>query len=146
MTFRGDCYNTGERYASGILRHNRPLDFAPYRHLFVDVDGNKYVYEMGEKFNLNLRVYTKNGDVIADYKIPYTLDSTAQSRETWTLKRQTLRLDVSNINIEGYVGFYIDMSDEASTFSDYVRLNIYRLTVPETFTKLCHSKTNTSLL
>ena len=129
MTFRGDCYNTGKRYASGILRHNRPLDFAPYRHLFVDVDGDKYVYRMGGKFDLNLRVYTKNGDVVADYKIPYALVSTDQINETWTLKRQTLRLDVSNINIDGYVGFYIDMNNTASTFSDYVRLNIYRISL-----------------
>ena len=129
MVFRGDCSSSTKTSASGVLRHSQLVDFSPYKRLFVDVDGDKYKHTLTEKHTLNLRVYNEDGGVVADYKIPYTLDSTAQSRETWTLKRQTLMLDVSNIDIVGYVGFYIDLKDTSSTLSNYIKLNIYRISL-----------------
>ena len=129
MIFRGDCSSSTQMSASGILRHSQPVDFTPYKRLFVDVDGEKYVHSMGEKYDLNMRVYNKSGGVVADYKIPYNHVSTSLSKETWTLNRQTLVLDVSNINIYGYVGFYVDMYDTVSSLSNYIKLNIYRISL-----------------
>lgn len=129
MTFRGDCSSSTQTSASGILRHTQPIDFTPYKRLFVDVDGDKFVHSMGEKYDLNMRVYHNNGSVVADYQIPYTHVSTSYSKQTWTLNRQTLMLDVSNINILGYVGFYLNMYDTVSSISNYIKLNIYRISL-----------------
>lgn len=129
MIFRGDCSSSTQMSASGILKHTQPVDFTPYKRLFVDVDGDKYVHSMGQNYDLNMRVYNKSGGVVADYKIPYTHVSTSLSKQTWTLNRQTLILDVSNINIFGYVGFYVDMYDTVSSLSNYIKLNIYRISL-----------------
>ena len=129
MIFRGDCSSSTKTSASGVLRHAELVDFAPYKCLFVDVNGDKYKHTLTEKHTLNLRVYNEDGGVVADYTIPYKLSSTSQSRETWTLKRQTLTLDVSNIDIVGYVGFYVDLKDTSSTLSNYIKLNIHRISL-----------------